>query len=175
MLLIGLAFVLLSSQMAFAGKACYLLSNFSAPNFVNLTLNGTKFVERINFVGPQSVGISINDTNSFTLPLNRSVIVANTSKYTYTAELINVSWLPVQHSAVLTFCSTLRNLPNSTTSSIATTTSSSTSSTLRSTTVKKTTSIATTATTTSIEAAPVKPVSGQKGFWSGIIYWLEHL
>ena len=132
-------------------RVCYAISNFSAPNYFNITLNGTKFTIRLNFIGPSSAGITIDDNNSYTLQINQSQVVAQSPNYVYTSWLIGVSWLPVQHTASMAFCSTPNNqtspntitsLPTSTSSSIPTSTTTSTSTTLRRTTI--TTSMATT-------------------------------
>jgi len=112
---------------AFAGQACYTISNFAVPNYVNITLNSTKFMMRLNYIGPNSAGITINESRSYNLLLNQSQTIMETGNYTYSSELINVSWLPVEHTVVVTLCSepnqsmastTTTSIPASTTSTM---------------------------------------------------------
>ncbi len=105
----ALAFTLLASS-TFAGEACYLISNFAVPQYVNITLNGSFFQERLNFIGPTSAGVTINDNASYTLALNQSQDIKNTTNYTFTTTLLNITWQPVEHTASVSLCS----IPNST-------------------------------------------------------------
>jgi hypothetical protein len=106
-LLVSAITLLVIVPNAFAGQSCYSISNFAVPNYVNITVNNIKFAIRLNFIGPNSAGITINDSRSFTLPLNQSVVVLNGTNSTYFSELVNVSWLPVGHTATIYFCSEL--------------------------------------------------------------------
>ena len=155
LLIPALAIAMLASN-AFALNVCYSVSNFAVPNYVNITLNGTKFMMRLNFLGPDSAGITINESKSYSLLLNQSQVVGKNRNYTYFSELINVSWLPVEHSAVILLCSTLNQSATSTTTSSSTTsasTSTATTSTLATTTVAATTVASTT--------MPQQPPAGQ--------------
>jgi hypothetical protein len=130
LLIPALALVLLIPS-ASAGRACYSISNFAVPNYVNITINGTKFMMRLNYLGPNTAGITINENKSYSLLLNQSWVIKNTTNYTYSSELVNVSWLPVEHTAIITLCSTPNFMPFTTTTvsitTIKTTTVTSTS------------------------------------------------
>jgi hypothetical protein len=144
----ALVLAMLASN-AFALNVCYSVSNFAVPNYVNITLNGTKFMMRLNFLGPDSAGITINESKSYGLLLNQSQTIAKNRNYTYFSELVNVSWLPVEHTAVVMLCSALNQSASSTTTSSSTTSST--------TSVSTTTTVATTTTLPQTSASTTMP------------------
>jgi hypothetical protein len=150
-----------------AAQACYSISNFAVPNYVNLTLNGTRFMMRLNFIGPDSAGITIDDNTSYSLQLNRSQVVFNDSNDTYFTELVNVSWLPVEHSVIVDFCSDPNLLPVKSTSTTSATTSVTTSS-----SVVSTTPSTVRPSTTALQSTTTVP---QAGLLQGFINWLSSL
>lgn len=119
---------------------CYGIENLTQYALINFSLNGTKFGIRVNFITPNTTGVTVNNWTS-TLQLGRMQFVENTSNEVYLTELYNVSYIPIGHTVVLKFCSA--PVPTSTTSA---TTSASTSST--------TTALATTLQSTIIPPPP---------------------
>lgn len=125
---------------AAGGEACYVVSNWAVPQYVNITLNGSFFMMRLNFLGPNNAGITINETHSYSLNLSNTVMVRTNANYTFTSTLLNVSWLPVEHTAKINLCSTLNpnvittstTIPASTTMTTSTTISTSSASTFTS-------------------------------------------
>ncbi|MDE1865858.1 MAG: hypothetical protein KGH94_04450 [Candidatus Micrarchaeota archaeon] len=167
----GLLLILLSGVIilpAAAAQSCYKISQFAVPQYVNITLNGVKFMERMNFIGPNSAGVTINENASYTLYPNQSQVIWRTPNYTYTTELVAISWLPVEHSANLTLCSTPNApaLQNSTSTTISTTVSS---------TILPTSTIPAAA-NSPITASQIQPqAKAQSGFLQLIISWLSNL
>jgi len=149
------------ASSAFAGEACYLISNFAVPQYVNITLNNTFFQERLNFIGPSSAGVTINDNASYTLLLNQSQTIKNTTNYTFSTTLLNVSWLPVEHSVSLSLCS----IPNSLLTPLTVETTA--TSTLY-------TTVATSTATTTIPMAPTTTdlqSTASTSKYTGVDYW----
>ena len=172
-----------TSGAATSGIPCYTISNFAVPNFVNATFNNTLYTIRLNFIGPNSAGITINDQSSYNLTFGQSTVVSANANYTYTSELMNVSWLPVEHTVVIDFCSVPKTpavasnaiVPVATIPTTVSTssTSSSSTSTIRSTIVQSIPVITSSNTTSTISQQHTSQPSGS--LLQGFINWLEHL
>jgi hypothetical protein len=115
-----------------------------------------KFTIRLNFIGSNTAGITIDDNSSYTLPLNQSVFIESLGGYNYSSELLNVSWLPVEHSVTIAFCSSQESLNLSTTTLGPTTIPEFT------TTIQPATIFTTTAPTTTVDM-PVNHPPAPKG------------
>jgi len=162
---------MITTSVAGTGIPCYTISNYAVPNYVNLTFNSTKFTVRLNFIGPSSAGITLNDNSSYNLTLGRPLALRYHNA-NYTSELLNVSWLPVEHSVIINFCSI----------SYVATASSSTTSILTSTSVPPTTvstsilpvPVITSSNTTS--TIPQSHPTRSNGSWfQGLINWLKSI
>lgn len=89
------------------GNACYTISNLAQRNYVNITLNGTKFNILLNFIAPTFAGFMVNNVSN-TYRLNETTVIGSNKNYTYTAELTNVSYKPIENTVTLLVCS-IRN------------------------------------------------------------------
>lgn len=173
----------ITSSAATSGIPCYTISNFAVPNFANATFNGTLYTIRLNFIGPASAGITLNDNASYNLTFGNPTTVSTNANYTYTSQLLNVSWLPVEHTVVIDFCSVpkapaaapnaivpVATIPTSVSTSSTSTTSTST---IKSTIVQSIPVITSSNTTSTISQQHSTQPSGS--LLGGFINWLKHL
>ena len=103
-------------------------------NFTNLN---TIFNLTVNFITPTSAGVTISGRN-YTLALNATIVLASAQNYTYYAELLNITYTPISHTASLQ----VYNAPNKIVQKITTSTSVRTTSTSSIISVVPTTTIA---------------------------------
>jgi|GEM_PF-1886579 len=80
---------------------CYSVTNIARLNSFNVTLSNQNFLITDSFINPNQTGIIING-RSYTLSLNTTYNISNS---TSTIRIINISYLPIQHTVALQVCS----------------------------------------------------------------------
>jgi hypothetical protein len=98
--------------------SCFTISNMTQDKAANGTLNGTFVNIRVNFVGPDTAGITVSGNTSYTLFPFAPQSLFNQSGYSYTAELTNITYVPIQHTIAVSVCSTSAASLNSSTTPI---------------------------------------------------------
>lgn len=98
----------------------FTVNDVAPLNAFSLTLCGTGLNATENFVTPSSVGVTING-QSYTLPLSNSTQLSG-FRSGCSVELMNISYLPIQHTATFIFTQ-----PANTTTTVSTVTTVSTS------------------------------------------------
>ena len=80
----------------------YTITNLTKGNSETLNFNNnTKTIHiTINFITPTTVGITANN-NTYNLTIGSPVTLVDPNNYTYYAKLMNLSYLPIQHTIAL--------------------------------------------------------------------------
>jgi hypothetical protein len=78
----------------------YKISNVAQLNSFNVTINGTLINVLDNFITPTSTGVTLQYIKPATLSLDQPVTF-NVSGVTYYAELLNISYLPIEQTVTL--------------------------------------------------------------------------
>ncbi len=84
--------------------SCFTISNMTQAKSAAGTLNGTSIGMRVNFIGPTQAGITVNNGTSYTLLPGAVQSLFNVSGYSYTAELMNITYVPVLHTVAVEVC-----------------------------------------------------------------------
>jgi hypothetical protein len=82
-------------------NGAYLISNVTQYATFNLIINGTKLSFMDNFISPNETGITVSDPTMYTLSLNEPIVIYANSAMEIFAELLNISYTPLQHMARL--------------------------------------------------------------------------
>lgn len=82
--------------------SCYTIANLTAENQETEGFNGTSLNLVVNFIGPTDAGVSVNGTAYTILPHVSYDLRPGSARYT--VDLLNVSWLPVEHTIALNLC-----------------------------------------------------------------------
>jgi hypothetical protein len=85
--------------------SCYTISNYSQKNTETFTLNGVSISSAVNFIGPTDAGVTVNGRIYASIVQGQNYSILNNQNYTYTMSLLNLSYLPVEHTVQLGFCS----------------------------------------------------------------------
>jgi hypothetical protein len=78
----------------------------------NGTLNGTFLQIRVNFIGADTGGVTVNN-GSYTLTPGVPQFLFSESGHNYTVELTNITYIPIEHTIAVKVCSTPSNSTNS--------------------------------------------------------------
>ncbi len=87
-------------------KEGYQITNLTVDNFESLNFNnGTKLLNiTVNYISPTDVGVTISNSTtsqSYNLTLDNPVVIVDPNNYTYYAELVNLTYLPILDSATV--------------------------------------------------------------------------
>jgi hypothetical protein len=88
-------------------SSCYMISNLTQKNTVNVAFNGTVLNLTVNFITPTSAGVSIYNI-SYATDVGSITEIPGKSGYNYSYELLNVSYLPIQDTIIVKICSSQR-------------------------------------------------------------------
>jgi hypothetical protein len=80
--------------------ACITASNIAVPATFTVDMGNQSLGSNLNFISPTTAGITI-DGISYTLPLGVSVNLTGTE---ITMRLLNISYIPMQHTVAIEFC-----------------------------------------------------------------------
>jgi len=83
---------------------CFQITNFSRYNSETVILHGTTFTIDMNFISPDQSGVSVNNV-AYTLQPNEPVNVTKGKGYNFYIKLTNISYIPLDHSITIEFCS----------------------------------------------------------------------
>ncbi|MDE1865440.1 MAG: hypothetical protein KGH94_02260 [Candidatus Micrarchaeota archaeon] len=86
-------------------NGCYTVSNYSQKNTETFTLNGVSISSVVNFIGPTDAGVTVNGRIYESVEPGQNYTILNTTSYIYTMRLLNLSYLPVERTIQLGFCS----------------------------------------------------------------------
>ena len=84
---------------------CYTISNYSQKDTETFTLNGILLSSVVNFIGPTDAGVTVNGRIYGSIVLGANYTILNSTNYTYSMRLLNISYLPVEDTIALGFCS----------------------------------------------------------------------
>ena len=96
--------------------SCYDFSNLTKYNTAGIIMNGIEFNLDVNFITPSNAGISINSA-PYTFAPEVAQEIKTTNKSNYTAELTNISYIPIEDTVRLSICESSNAMtarPNST-------------------------------------------------------------
>ncbi|MDE1865860.1 MAG: PKD domain-containing protein [Candidatus Micrarchaeota archaeon] len=85
--------------------SCYTVSNYTQRNTESFSLNGTLISSVVNFIGPTEAGVAVNGRIYENIVQGQNYTILTNSNYTYTMALLNISYLPVEDTIRLGFCS----------------------------------------------------------------------
>jgi hypothetical protein len=88
--------------------SCYEISNLTQYGSETVTLNGTAFAIRVNFITPTTAGVTVNN-NTYSLSPNQLQSILHTTGYNYTIEMTSLSYIPIKDTINLTICSSTAN------------------------------------------------------------------
>ena len=89
--------------------SCYDLYNLTQKSLVNFYLNNSPISVRVNYITPTGGGITVNDTSYNVTPSVIERLFENRG-YNYTAEMSDLSYLPVEDTFSLAVCSSPTSL-----------------------------------------------------------------
>jgi hypothetical protein len=78
----------------------YIVSNIAQLNTFNLTFRNESIDLIENYITPTSAGLTIN-SHSYLLDVGQNITLTSNSGYAIYAKLLNVSYLPIQHTITL--------------------------------------------------------------------------
>ncbi len=86
-----------------SGGLCYMISNFTQAEQVDMSFLGTRFTVVENFISPTDAGVTVNGA-SYTLTLGVATSLQRVNGTNYTVELDNITYIPIRHSITLSVC-----------------------------------------------------------------------
>ena len=82
---------------------CYAIYNFAQDDHASVNLPGMNFTAIENYIQTSGAGVTINGT-SYSLAVNSPELISKSAINSYYANILNVSWIPVEHAITLEIC-----------------------------------------------------------------------